>query len=559
MNSAAPSFSVPALGRRTFLGAAGASALALGASSLVRTDARGDGPASAREVFAHGVASGDPLPDRVILWTRVTPARDATPGSGRGASTTVRWEVATDRWFSSVVASGSVVADVSGDHTVKVDAAGLHPATHYWFRFGVTDGPAAGATSPIGRTKTAPANDADPSAVRFGVVSCSNWEAGFFSSYRELAKREVDAVVHLGDYLYEYGTGEYGGKSGPVRIHQPSHDIVSLADYRIRHAQYKTDPDLQAAHARHPFICTWDDHESADNAWSGGAENHDPKTQGAWAPRKAASERAYFEWMPVRPQAGPQGRHLYRRFRYGNLLELSMLDLRTYRDLQPSRFSGKKVDDPSSSITGKAQMEWLTGGIETSPAKWQIVGNPVMISPILIPPLDPERTRILSELTGVPAQGVSFNPDAWDGYPADRKRLLDAIDRSGKHNTVFITGDIHMSWACEIPRNAGNYPGAGTVATEFVVTSISSNNLDDMVKTPEGLAGPPAAAAITATNRNTKWVDTDAHGYAVLTVNSAAAQMDWYFAADRARKHSPHRHAQSWKVKSGSRRLTRGA
>ncbi|WP_344782002.1 alkaline phosphatase D family protein [Gordonia caeni] len=508
-------------------------------------------------VFAHGVASGDPLPDRVIVWTRVTPTPEATAGSGRGAPVNLRWELSPAADFSAIAATGTVVTDAARDHTVKVDAAGLTPKTRYWYRFRVLDGAAAGTVSPVGRTRTAPADGDDVARVKFGVASCSNWEAGYFGAYRELAERsDLDAVVHLGDYIYEYGAGEYGGKSGSVRTHRPAHDIVSLADYRIRHAQYKTDPDLRAAHAAHPFICTWDDHESADNAWLRGAENHDPARQGSWAARKADSEKAYYEWMPVRPQISGTGRHLYRRLRYGRLLELSMLDLRTYRDKQVSMTS-PKADSASTSITGRAQMRWLTGGVETSQTTWQIIGNPVMISPVLLPPLDPERSRILTELLGLPSDGVPLNTDAWDGYTADRKTLLSAIERSGRKNAVFITGDIHMSWACEVPREPANYPGAGTVATEFVVTSVSSNNLDDMVSVPEQTLGTPAAAALMATNRNTRWVETDAHGYSVLTVTPAATQMDWYFVADRTVRRSPFRHAQSWRVASGSRRLTR--
>ena len=539
--------------RRTFVGAAGAGVVGVGLAGAPRAAGR---PGSTA-VFAHGVASGDPLPDRVILWTRVTPTPEATAGSGRGAPVNLRWEMSPVADFSAIAATGTIVTDASRDHTVKVDAAGLSPKTPYWYRFRVLDGAAAGKVSPVGRTRTAPADGDDIPGAKFGVVSCSNWEAGYFGAYRELAKRsDLDAVVHLGDYLYEYGAGEYGGKTGSVRTHRPAHDIVSLADYRIRHAQYKTDPDLRAAHAAHPFICTWDDHESADNAWLRGAENHDSARQGSWATRKANSEKAYYEWMPVRPQISGTGRHLYRRLRYGRLLELSMLDLRTYRDKQVPMTS-PKADSAATSITGRAQMRWLTGGVETSQTTWQIIGNPVMISPVLLPPLDPERSRILTDLLGLPGKGVPLNTDAWDGYGADRKTLLSAIERSGRKNAVFITGDIHMSWACEVPREPANYPGAGAVATEFVVTSVSSNNLDDMVSVPEQTLGTPAAAALMATNRHTRWVETDAHGYSVLTVSPAAAQMDWYFVADRTVRRSPFRHAQSWRVASGSRRLTR--
>ncbi len=537
------------------MGATGAGAVAIGlpvAAGL--TAARATAAPSA---FRHGVASGDPLPGGVILWTRVTPTADAVPGSRRGAASAVVWEIASDKGFGSILASGSTTTDASPDHTVKVDVSGLHPATLYWYRFRITSGPAAGAVSPIGRTKTAPAAGAEVSKVRFGVASCANWEAGYFGAYRFLAARtDLDAVVFLGDYIYEYGAGEYGGKHGSVRTHAPRHDIVSLADYRIRHGQYKTDPDLQAAHAQHPFIATWDDHEVADNQWKRGAENHEP-SQGPWIPRKAHADQAYYEWMPVRPTVTADNRHIYRRLAYGNLLELNMLDLRTYRDREAARFS-PEADDPKRTIMGRRQMEWVTGGITTSATRRQLIGNSVMIAPILLPPLDPARTKAITSLIGVPENGIAFNGDQWDGYVKDRQTLLDAIDHAGKKNVVFLTGDIHMSWANDVPRSPANYPGAGTVATEFVVTSVTSNNLDDTVSLPEhSLVGGVASAALQATNNHARWVDTDAHGYAVLTVTSAAAQMDWYFLNDRTDPRTAQYRGQSWKVNSGSRRMTK--
>ncbi|NUP25647.1 MAG: alkaline phosphatase, partial [Nocardia sp.] len=256
------------MGRRTVL-RAGAVTAAVAALPVA-------GVAAAGPVFAHGVASGDPLPDGMILWTRVTVGPDAEPGSGAGAPAAVRWEIAEDPDFTEVVAAGSRTVDAGSDHTVKVDVGGLAPAHDYFYRFR-----ALGETSPTGRTRTAPADSAAPARLRFGVVSCANWEAGYFAAYRHLAARDdLDAVIHLGDYLYEYAAGSPGGRAGAVRRHEPAHEIVSLTDYRIRHAQYKTDPDLMALHARVPFVCTWDDHESANNAWSGGAENHDPATEG---------------------------------------------------------------------------------------------------------------------------------------------------------------------------------------------------------------------------------------------------------------------------------------
>ena len=511
--------------------------------------------ASPATVFAHGVASGDPLPTAVILWTRITAVRAARPGSGVGPNSQVVWELASERTFSRIARSGTAIASAATDFTVKVDATGLSPNTRYYYRFRVTSGPAAGTISPTGITRTAPAHDADVAQVRFGVVSCANWEAGYFGAYRHLREhRDLTAIVHLGDYLYEYGVGEYTGKSGTVRPHAPRHGIVSLADYRIRHAQYKTDPDLAELHRRLPWICTWDDHESVNDSWKGGAENHSAD-DGAWAARKAASQRAYYEWMPARPNADASGRHLYRRLRFGRLLELSMLDLRTYRDEQ-APMTSRQIDAPNRSITGAAQMSWLTNGLVSSPTRWQIVGNPVMISPVVIPPLDKRNTAALTTMLGLPEGGLPYNPDQWDGYTADRKRLLDTIASHKVDNVVFITGDIHSAWACDIPVDAADYPGKGTVATELVVTSVTSSNIDDILKVPEYTAGSAVTAALTAVNRHVRWNDFDSHGYSVFTVTAAAAQMDWYALADKTDPHTSRRYLRSYRVGAGTQRVT---
>jgi len=499
--------------------------------------------------FVHGVASGDPLPDRVIIWTRITPSGDALPGSGVGPTVSLTWQVATDPGFANVVRDGAVTAGPDTDHTVKVDVTGLRPGTGYYYRF-----TALGQTSPVGRTRTAPATDADLGRLRFGVVSCSNWEAGYFASYRFLAERDdLDAVLHLGDYIYEYGRGEYGARNGSVRLHDPAHEIASLADYRIRHAQYKTDPDLLALHAKVPFIATWDDHESADNSYAGGAENHDPATEGDWAARKAASARAYFEWMPVRVTGFGPDTPLYRRFRFGNLAEISMLDLRTYRDQEASAGVGwRKVDSPDRTITGRAQLDWLTSGIVTSPTQWKIVGNPVMITPCVFPPLDNRTMGAITEMVGVPDAGIPYNTDQWDGYTADRRRLFDAITANGIRNTVFLTGDIHTSWACDLPVDAANYPGAGTVGTEFVVPSVTSPNIDDTLNVPPRTATVAIEEAFKSINRHVRYVELDSHGYGVFEVDRQGAQMDWFYINDPTDPRGTARHAASYRVADGT-------
>ncbi|NEB06405.1 alkaline phosphatase D family protein, partial [Streptomyces sp. SID13726] len=277
--------------------------------------------------------SGDPLPDGILLWTRVTPTPEAVPGSGTGPATQVTWEVAEDKAFTRITASGSVTATAATDHTVKADVRGLRPQTPYFYRF-----TAGAAVSPVGRTLTAPGHDASTPGVRFGVVSCANWESGWFSAYRHLAARtDLHAILHLGDYIYEYANGAYPEAKYVVRAPEPKHEILTLADYRTRHGAYKTDADLQALHAAHAIVAIWDDHEFANDAWSGGAENHTPGAEGDWAARAAAAKQAYFEWMPVRTSTAGT---VYRRLRFGNLADLHLLDLRTFRSQQVKVGSG---------------------------------------------------------------------------------------------------------------------------------------------------------------------------------------------------------------------------
>ncbi|MEU3073704.1 alkaline phosphatase D family protein [Streptomyces laurentii] len=498
--------------------------------------------------FRHGVASGDPLPDGILLWTRVTPTPDALPGSGKGPDLTVGWELAEDQAFTRIVARGTTVATAASDHTVKADVRGLRPATAYWYRF------TAGTTlSPAGRTRTAPAADA-ASGIRFGVVSCANWEAGWFSPYRHLAARtDLDAILHLGDYIYEYATGSYPAAKYTVRRHQPEHEIVSLADYRLRHATYKTDTDLQALHAAHPIVAIWDDHEFANDAWSGGAENHTPGTEGAWADRVAAAKRAYFEWMPVRTST--EGT-VYRRLRFGKLADLHLLDLRSFRS-QQAKVGDGAVDDPNRSITGRAQLDWLKSGLASSDAAWQLVGTSVMISPVAFGSLPAELLAPIAELLGLPKEGIAINVDQWDGYTDDRKELLQHLTDRAIRNTVFLTGDIHMAWANDVPVKAATYPVSASAATEFVVTSVTSDNLDDILHVPAGTVSVLAAGALKAANRHVEWVDLDHHGYGVLDVTADRSQMDYYAVSDRADRDATASWARSYRTRNGTQRVER--
>ncbi|MFF1302781.1 alkaline phosphatase D family protein [Streptomyces sp. NPDC058307] len=531
--------------RRTVVKAAAAGAVLAGPlAAALPARAADEAPA-----FLHGVASGDPLPDGILLWTRVTPTAEAVPGSGLGPDTEVGWVVARDKAFTTVVAKGSVTATAASDHTVKADVRGLAPATDYWFRFSAGD-----TDSPAARTRTAPAADAVVTNLRFGVVSCANWEAGYFSPYRHLAARgDLDAWLHLGDYIYEYGTGQYGTRDTVVRQHAPTHEILTLADYRIRHGKYKTDPDLKALHAVAPVVAIWDDHEFANDAWSGGAENHTEGAEGAWSARQAAAKQAYFEWMPVRPAiAGTT----YRRLRFGKLADLSLLDLRSFRSQQVAVGNGS-VDDPDRTITGRAQLDWLKAGLKSSDTTWRLVGNSVMISPFAIGSLSADLLKPLAELLGLPKEGLALNPDQWDGYTDDRRELLAHLRSNAIRNTVFLTGDIHMAWANDVPVDAGTYPLSASAATEFVVTSVTSDNLDDLLKVPEGTVTALAAPVIQVANRHVHWVDTDRHGYGVLDITADRAQMDYYVVSDKTKQNATSTWARSYRTRTGTQKVER--
>ncbi|MFJ9925267.1 MULTISPECIES: alkaline phosphatase D family protein [Streptomyces] len=531
--------------RRTVVKAAAATAVLAGPlTAALPARAADQAPA-----FLHGVASGDPLPDGILLWTRVTPVPEATPGSGVGPDTEVGWVVAKDKALTQVVAKGSTTATAASDHTVKADIRGLEPATDYWFRFS-----SGGTDSPVARTRTAPASTADIAGLRFGVVTCANWEAGYFSAYRHLAARsDLDAWLHLGDYIYEYKSGEYAARGKVVRPHAPANEIITLADYRTRHGRYKTDPDLQALHLKAPVIAIWDDHEFADNAWSGGAVNHTEGAEGTWTARKAAAKQAYFEWMPVRPAI--EGT-TYRRLRFGKLADLSLLDLRSFRSQQVSGTSGS-VDGADRTITGRAQLDWLKAGLKASDTKWRLVGNSVMIAPFVVGSLTADLLGPLAQLLDLPQGGIGVNTDQWDGYTHDRRELLDHLTSNNIGNTVFLTGDIHMSWANDVPVDAGTYPLSRSAATEFVITSVTSDNLDDIVKVPEGTVSAVAAPLIEAANRHVHWVDTDRHGFGVLDITADRAQMDYYVLSDRTDPNATAAWQRSYRTRSGTQKVER--
>ena len=485
------------------------------------------------------------------------PDLEEHPRIRRGTQATVKWEVSTNPRFTNIVRSGKVTTGPSRDHTVKVDVTGLLSARGYYYRFSF-----GSSRSDTGRTRTAPAASSSPANQRFGIVSCANLQAGWFSSYRHLAARDdLHAVLFLGDYLYEYGPGEYGyGQSNvDIRTHQPAHEILNLADYRKRHAQYKRDSDLQRLHARYAFIATWDDHESADDAWKGGAINH-TTGEGTWSARRAASHKAYDEWMPVRMSgtaALGDGDVLYRRLSFGDLVEISMLDLRSYRDKQLAAQVDPEQANPDRTITGRPQMDFLKSSLTRQNAQWKLVGNPVMIAPVTFAGIPRDLIKPINDTAGLlPPEGAPYNVDQWDGYTDDRREVFEHLRDNGVTDTLFITGDIHSGWACDLPADKATYLGTrNTVGVEFVATSVTSNNLKDITGTPARTTSIAVEETLKANNPHIKYLNFDDHGFSVLDITAKRAQMDWFIIGDRAIKGTGASWTTSWATTAGSQTI----
>lgn len=491
--------------------------------------------------FHFGVASGDPLQDRVLLWTR------AAPRSGKG-SVKVRWILARDPDLRRRVARGITEARREDDYTVKVDVTGLEPGRRYYYAF-----EALGERSRVGRTSTLPE---DPRRIVFAIASCQSFPDGYYPAWRHIARRRLDAVLHLGDYIYEYGS-TVEGFAQPVRAHRPGHEILTLADYRMRHANYRSDPNLRAAHAAHPFICIWDDHEVTNDRWKDGAENHQPE-EGDYQKRQRAAYRAYFEWMPIRRFDPQEPDRIYRSFSFGELADLFMLDTRTYRDEVVGTFMAPNVNpvytDPDRTILGNAQEAWLHRSLVDSRARWRIIGNQVMIAHFKYGLMPDHLGEPLQQLTGVSKDGAPVNHDQWDGYQYDRKQLFDLIVSKGIDNTLFLTGDIHTSWANELKLDPDD-PLQAPIAAEFVGPSITSANLDEITGSPPRTTSLAAEAAVKANNPHVRYVELDSHGYTVVTVEPGQVRGDWYFVADKKDPRSPEHLATSWVMRDGDARL----
>lgn len=500
-----------------------------------------DGATDGKVAFLHGVASGDPLQDRVILWTRVTPEADAP--------VQVRYRVATDPAMTQVLIDERVVTDAARDYTVKVDPVGLQPGTTYYYRF-----ESGGAVSPIGRTRTLPVGALE--RLRFAFASCSNYPNGYFSAYRHMAaRRDLDAVFHLGDYIYESGS-----KGSLGRAHSPDHEIITLTDYRQRYAQYRTDPDLQEVHRQHPMICVWDDHESTNNSWKDGADNHTEDDEGSWVDRKAMSIQAYFEWLPIRLVDPDDPQRIWRQFGFGDLVDLIMLDTRLYgRDEQlPLALGGAQLNDPNRQLLGEKQQDWLTAQLAGSRARWKLLGQQVMFGQLRVltlPEIDLLGVNLTHEL-------LAINADQWDGYPAARQRVFDAIDAGQVDNVVVLTGDIHSSWGINLFRDPGELASllAGIVGdplelglikahgVEFVTPSVTSSGF------PDGTTGL-LRGVFGLTDPHIKYFDGTLHGYVLLDITPERCQGEWWYVDSIEDPEAGESFAKGMYTLSGQNRL----
>ena len=546
--------------RRDFLRA---SALALGGvvvstglqGCLSSSSSSSDDDLTRSLAFDHGVASGDPLADRIMVWTRVTP-KDASTDDIE-----VSWEVASDAAFTDLLHSGTATTGAARDYTLKVDVQNLTPGQSYFYRF-----KASGAASSVGRMKTLPA--AGVEQVRFAVLSCSNFPAGYFHAYARAAQEsELDAVLHLGDYIYEYGTGGYATEDAAALDRSLPDDnngeLFSLGDYRKRYALYRTDTDLQALHAAAPFIAVWDDHEVANDTWMDGAENHNDG-EGDFTERKLAALQAYFEWLPVRPASEDDELTIYRSFDFGDLVSLHMLDTRiigrdeqlnyanyfTAAGFDAARFTAD-VSATDRSLLGQPQMNWLQSEIAVSTATWQVLGQQVLMGRMLLPaemltalsdPAGADLAATLPELVSLklrvqagdptltPAQTarvqtvIPYNLDAWDGYAYEREVIF-GLARTLDKNLVVLAGDTHNAWANNLKTLSGD-----PVGVEFATSGVTSPGLESYLGLPAE-AMPGAEQAITALVDDLQYLNANQRGYLLVTFTPDQARADWRFVS----------------------------
>lgn len=496
-------------------------------------------PAPGAVEFRHGVASGDPLIDRVILWTRVTPDAGA-------AQVSVDWLMSVTPNLAAPVQSGSFVTTSARDFTVKIDPAGLTSYTTYYYQFSVKLADGAVVKSPIGRTKTAP-RAGDTNRLRMVSASCQSLTFGYFNAHGAIARRtDLDAMLFLGDYIYETAATS----PLPGRSHIPAKEIVTLEDYRLRHAQYKTDPDLQAAHRQLAFICVWDDHETTDNSYRTGANNHTEGKEGVWEERMGGAIRAYFEWMPIRDvvphDSGydspdrmgylPDGSgRIYRTLRYGELADLIMLDTRL---AGRARQNGTSTVTPEQTIMGAAQREWFLRELSASGARWKIVGQQMIFAPLKLVPA-PE------------AQGGTYlNDDAWDGYRFDRNAVMRHLGEQAINNVVVLSGDIHAVLALDCPvepsdpRLYNPVTGAGSLAVE-----LGCNGIANVGVLNEGLM---------ANNPHLKYANLAERGYLLLDITPERVQGEYWFTGAPQVRDATETFQRALTVADGANRLALG-
>jgi alkaline phosphatase D len=494
--------------------------------------------------FSHGVASGDPLMDRVILWTRITPHDSAETRKIK-----IRWEVASDDKMQDIVSSGDEMTGPDQDYTVKIDAVGLKPGRVYFYRFS-----SATSNSPIGRTKTLPGNGVEQ--IRLAVFSCANYPSGYFNVYADAAKlTDIDVALHIGDYIYEYESTGYDCAHAVEmgRISDPPNVLVVLSDYRRRYAQYRTDADLQTLHSRLPFISVWDDHEFADDAWRGGAADHTATLYGPFSKRKAAAIQAFHEWTPIRlpNQNDPQA--IYRSFDFGKLVSLHMLDTRMVgRDQQLSlssyyneagKFETEKfrrdVKSPTRKMLGTEQLGWLEAQVSRSKASWQILGQQVLMARMEYPiavacgelkcadfvalkkrsERQPERLT-LKQKRQLGAPTLPCYMDSWDGYQSDREKVFSIMCRHDK-NLVVLAGDSHNAWASDLRDDLGRQVGV-----EFATSSVSSPGLECAYP---GVAPAAVAEMMKQLIRTVYFAETSKRGYMIITATEREVRADWRF------------------------------
>ncbi|MFJ8167351.1 alkaline phosphatase D family protein [Streptomyces sp. NPDC094473] len=524
------------VGRRRFLTVTGAAAALAFAVGLP-----GAGTAAAAELdtrkitedpFTLGVASGDPLPSSVLLWTRLAPRPYEADGGLPARRVEVRWEIARDERFRRIVRRGSATAHPEFGHSVHVDVDGLDADRSFYYRFR-----AGSWTSPTGRTRTAPARNARNSSLSLAAVSCQAYHDGYFTAYQHLADEDVDVVFHLGDYLYEYAVTATGGARGYTDRVLPDHfnrETLTLEDYRMRYGLYKSDPDLRAAHAAHPFVVTWDDHETENNYAGDTPENSVPPEE--FLLRRAAAYRAYWENQPLRTPQRPTGpdMRLYRRLRFGRLAQFDILDTRQYRSNQAYgdgwKVPGLESEDPSRTMTGAAQERWLIDGWKASDARWNVVPQQVTFA----------------QRRDVPGDAYKLSMDSWDGYPASRQRVMDGAEAAGIENLMVLTGDVHVGYGFDLKKDFDD-PASRTVGTEVVATSIASGK--------DGSEKPANWDNLTRANPHMKFYN-GRRGYALVTLGTQQARADFRTVPAVTTPGAPVATAASFVTEAGNPGLT---